>query len=75
MHRSHSTFFQLVTLASQTGRKLDGTIPSSITEQAKVVYESINKHLAAAGATPGTLCVCIPIIVLREKEYEEGISW
>ncbi|CAE7200782.1 hypothetical protein P3342_010512 [Pyrenophora teres f. teres] len=43
---------KLVTLAGQTGRKLDGTIPSSINEQARVAYESINTCLAAAGATP-----------------------
>src|SRR4051794_9005264 len=43
---------KLVTLAGQTGRRMDGTIPSSIKEQARVAYESIHKCLAAAGATP-----------------------
>ena len=43
---------KLVTLAGQTGRRINGTIPSSIKEQARVAYESIHKCLTAAGATP-----------------------
>jgi len=46
---------RLVTQADQTGRKLDGTIPSRIKEQARIACESLGECSAAAGATPGDI--------------------
>lgn len=43
---------KLITLAGQTGRASDGTIPSDFATQAKDAYKAISTCLKAAGATP-----------------------
>lgn len=43
---------KLITLAGQTGRQTDGSIASDIKSQAKAAYETVNRCLKAAGASP-----------------------
>lgn len=50
---------KFITLAGQTGLRMNHSIPSGIPAQAKGAYESIQKCLAAVGATPRDI-VCFP---------------
>ena len=43
---------KLVTLAGQTGTRVDGTTPIDFLEQVKGAYRNVHEALKAAGATP-----------------------
>ncbi|KAL6710051.1 hypothetical protein ACN47E_009842 [Coniothyrium glycines] len=62
---------KLVTLAGQTGLRMDHTISPDLREQAKQAYETVLNGLQAAGATPRDIVMVRHYIVTTTGDSEQ----